>query len=154
MPYKEKWHFQLPEYASYELSHENSENKEISEIYELLKVNKASFFYKSEYARIFIAAMALGYINKNKIPLKKKSRSIPSAVFSPQERWMMISIAMEEENDLAIVKDEQKILNIAEEYANGGINFLYKLFEEGTTIHPVETFEKYFRQELDRKLSN
>lgn len=152
LTYKGKWRFQFPEYASYELKPENSENKEIGKIYELLKGNKASFFYQCDYTQIFIAAMALGYINKNKTTLKKKSRSIPTKVFTFPEKWLMISVAIEEENDLAILKEAQKILNIAEEYANGGIYFLYGLFEEGHAIHPVETFEKYFRQELNRRL--
>ena len=153
MTYKEKWRFQFPEFASYELKPEIIGKKEIREIYELLKNNRSSFFYQCEYTQIFIASMALGYINRNKIPLNKKSRSIPTKVFTLPEKWMMISIAIEEEKDLGILKEEQRILNIAEEYANGGIYFLYDLYEEGITTHPVETLEKYFRQELDRRIS-
>lgn len=152
MVYKKKWQFQFPDYASYELQTINNK-KPVKDIYDLLKSRKSSFFHQREYTQIFIASMALGYVNKNRLPLKHKSRSIPTKVFSKEEKWMMISIAIEQQKDLSIIKEEQKILNLAEEYANGGIYFLYELYEEGITTNPIENLEVYFRQELNRRIS-
>jgi dnd system-associated protein 4 len=140
--FKEKWRFQFPEHASYE-----AEDKKI---YENFKSNKSSFFYRLEYTQIFLAAMALGYHKKERKPLNKRSRSIPTNVFNPYERWMIISLAVEEERDVSILKNEAKILNIAEEYANGGIKYLNSIQDDDILANPIESFEKELRKQLDQ----
>ena len=139
--FKEKWRFQFPEYASYE-----AEDKKI---YENFKLNKSSFFYRREYTQIFLAAMALGYNKKERKPLTKKSHTIPTNVFNLYERWMIISLAIEEEKDISVLQDEPKILNIAEEYANAGIKYLNSIQDEDILANPVESFEKELRKQLE-----
>lgn len=140
--FKEKWRFQFPEYASYEVDDR--------EIYEDFKTKLSSFFYKYDYTKIFLAAMALGYIKNERQPLKKRSRTIPTNHFTLEERWMIISVALDQEKDISILKNEAKILTMAEEYANTGIKYLRSIQEEGILTNPIESFENELRKKLER----
>lgn len=114
-------------------------------------MNKSSFFHKFEYTKIFLASMALGYIKNERKQLKKRSRNIPTNAFTLEERWMIIAVAIDTEKDISVLKDEAKILNIAEEFANAGIKYLRSIQEDDILANPVESFEKELRKQLERQ---
>ena len=84
MSQDEKYEFKFKKYASYD--------EEYSEFYkDLTKVTK-SFFYQKNMTNIFIMAMALGFKKDARNPLKKPSNSVPTNVFTKEEKWLMISV--------------------------------------------------------------
>jgi len=90
---------------------------------------KSNFFNKKDapMKEVFIYAMTLGYRNKIRVTLRKRKGSIPSATFKGDEPWLIKSIATAEQKELETLLDIKTIVNIAEEYANGGITLLYDL---------------------------
>ncbi len=90
---------------------------------------RSDFFNKKDapMKEVFIYSMTLGYRNKIRVPLRKRKGSIPSATFKGDEPWLIKSIAVAEQKELETLLDIKTIVNIAEEYANGGIALLYDL---------------------------
>jgi hypothetical protein len=93
--------------------------------------------------------MALGYIKKDKRPLSKRSLSIPTSVFTTQEKWLIISLTIAENKDLTSLQRESDTLSTAEQYANGGIRYLNMMYQEGIQTDPIETFEEEFRKQMN-----
>ena len=107
-----------------------------AEMYEYLKLDESSPFYGRTHADIFLFAMALA--KKTKITRKKleKPAKLPASAFSGQMRTFMRSIMIEECHDVYVLKDNGKMRHMCEEYANAGIDTLYrkiknKPFEKG-----------------------
>lgn len=65
--------------------------------------------------------MALGYNNNNPVPLRKKKGVIPTRTLSEAQLWLINSIAIAKKGSVEVLFDANDILNIAEEYANGGV---------------------------------
>jgi hypothetical protein len=74
---------------------------------------------------VFIYAMALGFHNKNPVPLRKKKFSIPTRALSDSQLWLIKCLAIAKKQNLEVLFDVNDVLNMAEEYANGGIQELY-----------------------------
>lgn len=74
---------------------------------------------------VFLYAMAIGYHNSLSIPLSKKRGSIPSRLLLEEEQWLIKSLAIAKEKNLEVLFNISKVVQIAEEYANGGIDHLY-----------------------------
>lgn len=137
----EIYDFSFKKYASYD--------EENSDFYkDLIKVTK-SFFYNKMMTNIFITAMALGYKKDSRIPIKKPSNSIPTAVFTKEERWLMISLYFKThpKDGISALWEPEQILKNAEEYANGGIKFLKMIYEDNE--EPLEALEEEFRKYLE-----
>lgn len=90
---------------------------------------KSQFFNKNDapMKEVFIYSMALGYKNKNRVPLVKRKGSIPSRLFETDDLWLIKSIAVAEKKKIETLLDVKTIVETAEEYANGGIGLLYNL---------------------------
>lgn len=116
--------------------------------YSDLKFQKKSAFYKFEYTKIFIAAMALGFKKNHKTKLKKRVPNIHGSAFSKEEKWLMISLFMNEHNDLGVKSlfEPDAILELAEQYANGGIKYLATMYSD--TEEPLDELETEFRNNL------
>lgn len=76
---------------------------------------------------IFIWALALGWHNHIRKQLKKRKGSIPSSTLSEEELWLFYGIAYTETKDISIILKGTDVAKIVEEYANGGIDELYKI---------------------------
>ena len=133
----------FPDYASFEYR-----DDKVQRIYKTLTEEDNSIFYKANYTEVFIASMAIGKVLGIKQSINRKSRSIPTSVFTLDERWLMISVALSEIKDISIIKQPDKILEIAEEYSNGGIEHLNYIYESGIMTNPVEKFEEKIREAL------
>ena len=82
MSSEEVYEFKFKKYASYD--------EESSNFYkDLTKVTK-SFFFQKNMTSIFITAMALGYKKDMHPKIKKPSNSIPTEVFTKEEKWAII----------------------------------------------------------------
>ena len=140
MSNEEAYEFKFKKYASYD--------EKYSEFYkDLTKVTK-SFFHGKNMTNIFIMAMALGFKKDAHPPLKKPSNSIPTEVFTKEEKWLMISLYFQTNPKLGVsaLWEPEQILKNAEEYANGGIEYLKMLYDESS--EPLEALEEEFRKYL------
>jgi len=90
---------------------------------------KLSPFYQKTMKDIFLNSLCLGFANKKRIPLDKKSGggAVPSRVFNDDEIGLIKAIAIHEKNDVNILLKENihDFIQITEEYANGGFSLLY-----------------------------
>ena len=132
------------DFASKRLSY----GEENQEYYQTLKRVSKSPFYNEDMTKIFISAMALGYKKGLKKKLKKRENALHGPSFTPEEKWLMISLYMKNNTKLGVhaLFNPDDIFNLAEEYANGGIEFLYNIYN--ATSEPVDELEKEFRKYL------
>ena len=132
------------DFASRRLSY-GDENKDM---YNTLTRIQKSPFHQANYTKIFIAAMALGYKKGLKKKLKKRENALHGPSFTPQEKWLMIALYMKEnaKHGVNVLFEPDEIFNLAEEYANGGLQSLWDIYN--STVEPVEELEKEFRKYL------
>ena len=132
------------DFASKRLSY----GEENQEYYQTLKRISKSPFYQAEMTRIFIAAMALGYKKGLKKKLKKMENALHGPSFTPQEKWLMIALYMKEntKHGVNVLFEPDEIFNLAEEYASGGLQSLWDIYN--STVEPVEELEKELRKYL------
>ena len=132
------------DFASRRLSY-GEENKEIYST--LIRIQKSPF-YQAQYTNIFIVAMALGYKKGLKKKLKKKESALHGPSFTPQEKWLMIALYMKKntKHGVNVLFEPDEIFNLAEEYASGGIQSLWDIYN--LTVEPVEELEKELRKYL------
>ena len=81
---------------------------------------------------IFMLAIFIGYNEEKRIPLGKDKEMIFAwARFSPEEDVPLLrALALSETEDIEVLTDQDRILTIAEEYANGGIIEIQKQVED------------------------
>ena len=81
---------------------------------------------------IFMLSIFIGYNEKKRIPLGKDKEIIFAwARFSPEEDVPLLrALALAETEDVEVLTDQDQILTIAEEYANGGIIEIQKQVED------------------------
>ena len=132
------------DFASKRLSY----GEENQEYYQTLKRVSKSPFYNEDMTKIFISAMALGYKKGLKKKLKKREGALHGPSFTPQEKWLMIALYMKEnaKHGVNVLFEPDEIFNLAEEYASGGIQSLWDIYN--LTVEPVEELEKEFRKYL------
>ena len=132
------------DFASKRLSY----GEENQEYYQTLKRVSKSPFYQADMTKIFISAMALGYKKGLKKKLKKKEAALHGPSFTPQEKWLMIALYMKEntKHGVNVLFEPDEIFNLAEEYASGGLQSLWDIYN--STVEPVEELEKELRKYL------
>ena len=132
------------DFASKRLSY----GEENQEYYQTLKRVSKSPFYNEDMTKIFISAMALGYKKGLKKKLKKREGALHGPSFTPQEKWLMIALYMKEntKHGVNVLFEPDEIFNLAEEYANGGLQSLWDIYN--STVEPVEELEKELRKYL------
>jgi hypothetical protein len=74
---------------------------------------------------LFIFAMALGKNRLlNKTEVKDRQANIPVSALNERQKWILLSIALANTNDLLCLKDENPHYKEAESYAEEGMNIL------------------------------
>lgn len=99
-------------------------DKEDIKDFRLLLEEKDSPLYKRENKDVFIMSVVTGYKNGIRLPLKSKEGFIREEYLNVEERSIIKSIAIQEDKNLSILLDMEKVYQIAEEYAKGGIKYL------------------------------
>lgn len=80
---------------------------------------------------VFLAAICIGYRIKNRVPLEGKTRDIVVwGSLRENDRTLLRTLGLVETGDKDVLSDNEKLVTIAEEYANGGINELYNQLVE------------------------
>jgi len=95
--------------------------------------NKLSPFYRKTMKEVFMYAMGIGFKNGKRVRLKKRKAVIPLSTFVDADRSLIKAIAIAEKKSVDVLFGEnvKEIFEIAEEYANGGIDMLsYQVFGE------------------------
>ncbi|MCW3996663.1 MAG: hypothetical protein NWE98_11025 [Candidatus Bathyarchaeota archaeon] len=87
----------------------------------------ASPFYGKTMKQVFMYALGIGFKNRKRVPLKKRTGIIPTRALSQTDEAILKAIAICETQTVDILFGENipTIFKIAEEYANGGIDLLY-----------------------------
>jgi dnd system-associated protein 4 len=73
---------------------------------------------------LFIMAMITGFHEGSRIELDKKDGFVRTEYFSEREKAIIKAIAIQEAENLEVLRDKEKVYAIAEEYAVGGIKIL------------------------------
>ena len=121
--------------------------------YKELHDSPRSPFKGMHFWNIFITAMAIGYHQKVRAPLSGARHDLfqPARTLGEKEEWLIRSIAVAEKGDVEeLIGKESEILKTAEEYANGGIFFLYDSVFGGDPGDPVKKLETIATDIYDR----
>jgi len=105
--------------------------------FRMLLEEKDSPLYKRENKDVFVMAMTTGYKNGARLPLKTREGFIREEYLSVEERSIIKSIAIQQDKNLSILLDMEKVCQIAEEYARGGIKYLKdSVFQKSHGAYP------------------
>jgi dnd system-associated protein 4 len=112
--------------------------------------DKLSPFYKKTMKEVFMYAMGIGFKKGKRLPLKKKTGAIPLRTFSPAEISLIKSAAIAEKKSVDVLFGEniKEAFEIAEEYANGGIDLLFYGVFGDEPGDPDKKMEQYLRDIL------
>ena len=96
-----------------------------SDLYKKLRDSPDSPFHGHTYADIFLFAMALA--KKCEITPKalEERAKLPASAFNETMRAFMRSIMIDECGDVYAIRDNTKLREMCEKYANAGIEMLY-----------------------------
>lgn len=122
----------------------------IHELFKDMVESAHSPFYKKDMKEVFIFAMALGFHLKRRKELKKKKDIADINVFSHSQKLLIKSIATMAEGKPEVLINETRPIEIAEEFANGGIddlyNWVFRVKEE-----PVKVLDKKITELVKKK---
>lgn len=127
---------------SRDLSYDKS-NLKVDDFYSSINgaiTESSSIFYGKRQIDIFLLAMAIGYTEKVRKKIVKHSRSIRRDALTEREVWMMCSVALTEVKTLDLLANPPLVIQICEEYANGGIDTLIRM--EGYSGSELEYYEE------------
>lgn len=124
--------------------------------YSELNEDLSSIFYKKGQTTIFIAAACVGYYFKQRTPLPPSKGSsdlfITSTLGSSnsEKLWILKAIAISEMG-IDSLKDFKGTMKVCQEFANYGIDILYKMHAESD--NECIEYSKIMKDILDEELS-
>lgn len=110
--------------------------------YKELTNDDLSPFQGMPYKDVLVYAAAYGFRNSLREPLEKPQPNIPFTALKDRDIWLLKAIAVAEEDSLAVLKNENDLYNVPEEYANGAIDKLYREILAGKPGDPLERMSK------------
>lgn len=120
-------------------------------LYEDLRTKKTSPFYQVELHDIFLFAMSYGRRKAGRVELEGEKHALfgRSAALREEQEGIIESIAVREERTLDVLRDQKFVYEIAEEFANGGIEKLHgRVFgpeDDALSELTMEVVEEYGR---------
>jgi len=101
-------------------------SKELRKVFDDMK--SYDEFKKLDNKDLFILAVIFGYMNGKTKPLASKDKTdsgfTRERYLSPNDSSILKAIAIADTGSIDIINNIPQIYNIAEQYANGGINYL------------------------------
>ena len=91
---------------------------------ELTDEDSSSPFAGQQMSKVFMFSLAVGYDQGLQKSLDSRSGSIPWSALSPNEQWIIKSVAVKEEEDPHVLSDGSRVAEIVQEYANGGFEYI------------------------------
>jgi len=125
-------------------------DKSMEAIYEKLKNDPLSPFFKKQYADIFLYAMALGFKLGRHSTIKDRRPNIPVTALGDSGKWLCKSIAIFESKKLDVLLGKD-VYKPAEEYANTGIKHLDNLIFGGGFGRPENNLISDLKESAKRK---
>ena len=114
--------------------------KSKSELYTVLTKDSKSLFYGFSQTDLYVAAAAVGYHDKQRIPISDKQGLFQVQNMKNQEGLWIIKSIGTATNGLDSLKSLKEAVSICSEYANYGIDVLYRMFKNSDNLI-VETAE-------------
>lgn len=126
------------------------------EFYSKFKDGKVLPDFKGfEMAHLFMIAFSYGVRNDIRISLKKPKKSIYGPFIKNNYGHVITAVAIaSSEEGLDIFPDKTKIYKIAEEYANGGIDFIKRQLNEMEPGRFEEEMERILDEIIDDDIKN
>ena len=90
--------------------------------YEYLK--KEDIFKDKSNKDLFLLAMVIGFKNNLRKELKRKNGFVRTEYLNEDDIALIDALGLEETDNTEFLLDQEKIFEIAEEFANTGIDFL------------------------------
>jgi hypothetical protein len=91
----------------------------------------------------FLIAMGLGYKIGSKIPFDSgKTALFFRHDFNEDDLSLIYALAVKDTGDVKVVSDSDKVISIAEDYANTGFKYLMKIEKETSLEKQDKEFEK------------
>ena len=87
-------------------------------------------FIGYHYWEIFIFSMSYAFAKGLVQKPVSGEQNMPARVFDASTRNIMRALAVEQSNDLNIIKDSQAYVKICEEFANAGFQEIYQIINE------------------------
>lgn len=101
-------------------------DRERREMFESLQESQDSPFYQASNHDLFM--FVLGYGNANTMPQEiknEKAAFFGRTSLSEQHQAVIEAVAVAEERDVRVLQDQRMVYEIAEKYANAGIELLH-----------------------------
>lgn len=99
---------------------------------------------------LFIMAMIVGYHDGSRLELDKKDGFVRIEYFNEKEKSLIMAIAVEEEDNLEIINNKEKVYSIAEEYATSGIKILKEKVLGSEFANYFKRLEAELNDELEK----
>lgn len=112
--------------------------KDKYEAYNRLREDSKSPFKGRSMVDIFVSAAVAGFVNKKRSKLKKKTPNISAVAMTPEQKAVLLTIAISTEGAVDILFKKAKVVDIIEEYANSGIDVLESRVSESMYVEPIE----------------
>ena len=91
--------------------------------------NSLTKFVVGDSHELFFVCVCVGYKNDSRLPSKKKYDCFWSVTIKPEEWIVYYSICVRESDmDFSSLGNDQKVIELMQEYANGGMEFIIKEF--------------------------
>ena len=119
--------------------------KDKYDAYDNLRGDSKSPFKGRSMVDIFVSAAVAGFVSKKRSRLKKKTPNISAVAMTPEQKAILLTIAISVEGTVDVLFDRAKTIEIIEEYANAGITILESRISEKLYSDPIE------RMALDMK---
>ena len=110
-----------------------------------MSLKNEEFFKDRANKELFLFAMAIGFKYGEKLSLESREGFVRTEYLRPEDIVLMYATAVFENNgDITVIRDKDKVCKIAEEYAHAGIRILTGKIES----IQLGTFEKNFEKEM------
>ncbi|MEZ9419642.1 DNA phosphorothioation-associated protein 4 [Vibrio breoganii] len=99
----------------------------------------------TSYKNALVFSAAIGFQKHSRLSFKKTGEPIKLSIFDDdQDIPFMYALALAEENDINLMRKERfhEVITIFEEYANGGLSFLYESFDPIAGVKLLEQLIK------------
>lgn len=114
--------------------------------YTRLRDDPLSPFKGRDMVDIFVNAAITGFTAKKRVELKKKTPNISVLAMSPEQKSILLTIAIAEKHTIDILFSKRDAVRIIEEYANGGIDILESRLSGNIHDDPVQLMAQSMKE--------
>lgn len=100
----------------------------------------------------FLVLLGYGYVNDAFIPVeKKKTKFLISNTFDEEDKALLYAVAIKRKGGIENINEEEdEVFEIANAYANGGLQLLRRLEQQSSHDNYLKSFEKKINNHLEK----